>query len=130
MICSLTARPFPDARARAGRLQLVSLGLLAFAFLGVWNPVTHPGPRFCLMRNAVGVPCPLCGMTRAVVAAVHGHLGRSLAFNPGGVIVLLLVTVLLTRPRLAFRIRPPLWTIAVALSALWAWNLGFNPTFH
>ncbi len=47
-------------------------------------------PIACPLRATTGVPCPFCGMTRAVVAAVHGHLGTSLSFNPGGVVVLLL----------------------------------------
>ena len=29
-----------------------------------------------------GIPCPFCGMTRACVAAAHGHVAQSLAFNP------------------------------------------------
>jgi hypothetical protein len=82
MIGSLTARPFPNARARAGRLQLVSLGLLAFGLLAVWNPVTHPGPRFCLMRNAVGLPCPLCGMTRGVALCLRGRFADATHYNP------------------------------------------------
>jgi hypothetical protein len=69
-------------------------------------------------------------MTRAVVAAVHGHLGSSLAFNPGGIVVLLLAVVAVVRPTWLTRMRVPPWSIFAVLGALWVWNIGFNPTFH
>ena len=75
-------------------------------------------------------PCPFCGMTRACVAAIHGHLAQSLAFNPGGVLVMAIAALVLIRPSFILRARPPLWTMWVALGALWVWNIGFNPTFH
>jgi uncharacterized membrane protein AbrB (regulator of aidB expression) len=69
-------------------------------------------------------------MTRAVVAAVHGHLGTSLAFNPGGIVVLTFAVVALLRPQWLTRLRLPWWSFAMAFGALWVWNIGFNPTFH
>ena len=90
----------------------------------------HP-PIACPLRAATGIPCPFCGMTRAVVAAVHGHIGPSLAFNPGGLVVLLLAALVIVRPALLTRCAN---TRVVArsrsLGALWLWNIGFNPTFH
>jgi uncharacterized membrane protein AbrB (regulator of aidB expression) len=69
-------------------------------------------------------------MTRACIAAVHGHLGTSLAFNPAGILVVLLALTALVRPQLLMRARPPAWLMIGALGALWVWNIGFNPTFH
>jgi hypothetical protein len=69
-------------------------------------------------------------MTRACIAAVHGHLGASLAFNPGGILVVLLALTALIRPQLLTRTRVPVWLMIGALGALWVWNIGFNPTFH
>jgi hypothetical protein len=99
MICSFTARPFPNARARAGHLQLVGLGLLAFAVLCVWNPVTHPGPKICLclMRRAVGLPCPLCGMTRGVALCLRGRFAEATQFNPLAMPCVLLGLALLAK---------------------------------
>ena len=37
----------------------------------------HP-PLACPLLARTGIPCPLCGMTRAVVAAVHGDIIGSL----------------------------------------------------
>jgi len=89
----------------------------------------HP-PLACPLRTLTGIPCPFCGMTRACVAAVHGHLATSLSFNPAGILVVLLAVTALVRPQLLVRVKPPVWVITAALGVLWLWNIGFNPTFH
>jgi hypothetical protein len=96
----------------------------------VWNflPV-HP-PLACPLKTLTGIPCPFCGMTRAVVAAVHGHIGTSLAFNPGGIVVLVIAVLAVVRPAVLTRLRAPAWALFATLGALWLWNIGFNPTFH
>ena len=106
--------------------------LAAAAFVGaaVAYPLIPFSPTLCPLRATTGVPCPLCGMTRAVVAAVRGHVGQSLAFNPAGIVLVVLVAVVLVRPVLISRVRPPLWVLWAALGGLWLWNVGFNPTFH
>ena len=76
------------------------------------------------------VPAPsLCGMTRAVVAALHGHLLESLRFNPVGLLVVVLALALLAGLRVD-RVRIPPWAVAAFAAVLWAWNVGFNPTFR
>ena len=104
----------------------------AGALLGaaaVWPLLPVHPPLACPFRTLTGIPCPLCGMTRAVVAAVHGHLLDSLRFNPAGILVVLLAIALLAGLRLD-RVRIPPWTLALFAALLWAWNVGFNPTFH
>jgi hypothetical protein len=115
------------AGIRSRELRIASGGMIAIA--AAWPLLPHPAIA-CPLRATTGVPCPFCGMTRAVVAAVHGHVGASLAFNPGGILVLVLALVAIARPAGLTRISVPMWTIAVALGALWVWNVGFNPTFH
>ncbi len=100
------------------------------ATAAVWPILPFHPPLACPLLAATGVPCPFCGMTRAVVAAVHGHLAASLAFNPGGIVVLVLAVVALVRPAWLTRLRFPLWSLGVIVGALWLWNIGFNPTFH
>jgi hypothetical protein len=118
---AVQARPARDLR----------LGGAAFVGAAALWPVLPVHPPFaCPMRAITGVPCPLCGMTRACVAALHGHLGTSLAFNPGGVLVVLVACIALLRPQLLVRVPPPTWLVIGALGALWLWNIGFNPTFH
>jgi hypothetical protein len=109
-------------------LRVIAAGLVGVAAVWPLLPV-HPG-IVCPLRAATGIPCPLCGMTRACVAAVHGHLATSLAFNPAGILVVLAALVALLRPQLLTRIRVPMWCVITAMGALWIWNIGFNPTFH
>ncbi len=109
-------------------VRVVGAGLLGAAVAWPLLPV-HP-PLACPLRATTGIPCPFCGMTRACVAAVHGHLATSLAFNPGGVLVVVAAIVALARPQWLTRVRAPAWVVLVALGALWLWNIGFNPTFH
>jgi len=109
-------------------LRVIAAGLVGVAAVWPLLPV-HTG-IVCPLRAATGIPCPLCGMTRACVAAVHGHLATSLAFNPAGILVVLAALVALLRPQLLTRIRVPMWCVITAMGALWIWNIGFNPTFH
>ena len=113
---------------RARELRIGAGAMVAVAATWPLLPV-HP-PIACPLRAATGIPCPLCGMTRAIVAAVQGHIGTSLAFNPGGIIVLALAAIAIVRPRLLTRMRAPAWALFAAVGALWLWNIGFNPTFH
>jgi hypothetical protein len=115
------------------QLREREIRLGAGAFFGaaaVWPLLPVHPPLACPLRSATGVPCPFCGMTRACVAAVHGHLTRSLAFNPAGILVIALGALMLVRPSWIRSLRPPAWTVWVALGVLWLWNIGFNPTFH
>jgi len=117
-----------STRAHEKELRLASTGMVALAAAWPILPV-HP-PIACPLRSLTGVPCPFCGLTRAVVAAVQGHVGASLAFNPGGIVVLLLALVAIFRPALLARLHVPLWSLLAVVAALWVWNVGFNPTFH
>jgi hypothetical protein len=109
-------------------LRVAMGGLVGAAAVWPMLPV-HP-PLLCPLRTTTGIPCPFCGMTRACVAAVHGHLGASLAFNPAGVLVIAVAVALLIRPALLRFLRRPAWFWIATFGALWIWNVGFNPTFH
>ena len=112
----------------ARNLRIGAAGLVGAAAVWPLLPV-HP-PLACPLRTITGIPCPLCGMTRACVAAAHGHLGASLAFNPAGVLLMVAAFVALLRPQWLTRVQVPFWVVGLAVSALWLWNIGFNPTFH
>jgi Protein of unknown function (DUF2752) len=111
----------------AREARLGAAAMLGAALLWPRLPV-HP-PIACPLRTLTGIPCPLCGMTRAVVAAAHGHLLESLRFNPGGLAVVLLALALLVGVR-PDRVRVAPWFLVALTALLWAWNVGFNPTFH
>ena len=69
------------ARVRAG----VMLGGLAIAPLVVMLAPTdwvRSAPTICLFRNLTGMPCPGCGMGRAVHAVLHADWQAAWAFNP------------------------------------------------
>lgn len=67
--------------------SLVPLGLVLAALLPLgW---LTSGPSFCPLKVAIGLPCPGCGMTRSVVALMHGDVGASVFYHPLGVILVI-----------------------------------------
>jgi hypothetical protein len=108
-------------------LRVVGAGLLGAAL--VWPALPAHPPLGCPLRAMTGIPCPLCGMTRACVAAVHGHLGAALSFNPAGLLLIVAAVVAVLRPQWLTRLRAPAWIVLAGVAAIWLWNIGFNPTF-
>ncbi len=130
-VTTTTAQTTPlGIRTRDARVGAAALLGLALAWPRL--PV-HP-PLACPLRTLTGVPCPLCGMTRSVVAAMHGHLLESLRFNPAGILVVLFAGALLAGRRVdrvrIERVRMAPWLMGAFVALLWAWNAGFNPTFR
>jgi hypothetical protein len=125
MTRAMHARP---GTQRERELRVASGGMVAIA--AAWPLLPAHPPLACPLRALTGIPCPMCGMTRAVVAAAHGHLGTSLAFNPAGIVVLVVAVVAILGPAWLTRLRIPLWSVFTLAGALWVWNIGFNPTFH
>lgn len=95
----------------------------------------------CAFRQATGIPCPGCGLTRALVALLHGDWRASVAFHAfapllAGASLLLLATALLRRgPRArvaervgAFESRTGIavW-LAAAFLVYWAVRLLYYP---
>ncbi len=120
-----------DSRSgiRTRDLRLAAAGLLGAS--AVWSLLPVHPTLACPLRSTTGIPCPMCGMTRACVAAVHGDFVGSLRYNPAGILLIAVAVALLVSPRLArVRVHVPLWVTLTAVGALWFWNIGFNPTFH
>jgi hypothetical protein len=108
-------------------LRLLAGGVLAAA--AVWPLLPAHPPLSCPLRNVTGIPCPLCGATRAVVAAVEGDVWASLRYNPIGVLVVVLAIALVVRPALIRLLALPQRAVVGGLGALWVYNLTANPTF-
>lgn len=47
----------------------------------------EPLGALCWLRELIGIGCPFCGMTRSMIALVHGDIVASLAFHPGGILI-------------------------------------------
>jgi hypothetical protein len=116
----------PTAATTTGRN--VRLGLVAAAGIAIVYPILPFHPTVCPLFATTGIPCPLCGMTRSVSAAVHGNLLQSLSYNPAGIAFIALAIYAFVRPEIV-RAKPPIWLAIALLGGLWIWNIGFNPTF-
>jgi hypothetical protein len=63
--------------AAAGGLGIFLAGLFA-----VWHPASDPASSWCLYYRVSGMPCPGCGMTRALAALFHGEWREVLRLHP------------------------------------------------
>jgi Protein of unknown function (DUF2752) len=139
MIPFLQVRPCAHASHRTSRLQMLGSALTGFAVLAIWNPVVHPGPSCCLLRWAVGLPCPLCGMTRGMALCERGRFLEATWYNPLAVPVFAAALVLClkwafeftTKQSVVVVLRPAwnraLWVgVYAVLLAAWVYLLVFR----
>jgi Protein of unknown function (DUF2752) len=84
LLCLLTS----DARIRVHLNYALSAGFLFLLFITV-NPANALSfiPRVCLFRELFSIPCPGCGITASLVAAVRGDFHYAWATNPAGLAV-------------------------------------------
>jgi hypothetical protein len=61
-------------------------GTIAVLLLGARLAVpSRPLPfEVCGFKHLTGLPCPTCGLTRALCFALHGDWAQSLAYHPAG----------------------------------------------
>jgi len=50
------------------------------------GPLRLPGT--CVFRSVTGIPCPGCGLTRSMIAGMHGRVGESWRFHRLGLLTL------------------------------------------
>lgn len=87
----LTRTPAP---ARPSDHLLASGGLAAFVLLVARVMPVLSLPPVCGLRNATGLPCPTCGMTRAFVRVTHGELAAAWQVSPLGTVLCFLAALL------------------------------------
>jgi hypothetical protein len=76
-----------DAVARRSKAWQAAVIAALLGAAALTDP-THPLPfEVCVFHWLTGLPCPTCGMTRAVCHAVHGHWAQSVAWHPAGLIL-------------------------------------------
>jgi hypothetical protein len=82
----------------------------------------------CPFRAATGLPCPLCGATRAFALAVRGD-GGWVSYNAPWVVLAAVVALAGAAILAGVRLRPPPWVAAVVFVALaWAYALAQRAT--
>jgi hypothetical protein len=139
MICTFRCHPAVDPLHRAVRLQYLGLMAAGVTLLAVWDPLTHPGPMCCLMRRGIGLPCPLCGLTRGAALCLRGHPLAASAYNPLVLPVALLALLLACRwsVEVVRRVRVEVswhpvvgrtlpWLLHLAVLAGWAYLLVYR----
>jgi hypothetical protein len=61
------------------------------------SPYLHffgiPVPDTCSFKNLTGFPCPGCGLTRSIVAGLHGDFMASLSYHKLGLLTLVYVSL-------------------------------------
>lgn len=61
-------------------LILVLLGLsIIFLLIKKFSKITG---SICLIRGLTGIPCPSCGMSRAIIAFINGDIINAFRFHP------------------------------------------------
>ena len=111
----MVALRVPDALADDTPVDLTQLRWVGAAMLGV--AAVRPLVPFEFVP-----PCPLCGMTRGVTAAVHLELGKAVLLNPGSIVAVVLTILILVAWRTK-RVTIPVWVFFVLLGLMWSWEL-------
>ncbi len=100
--------------------RAIGAAMLAVAAARPMMPFETVPP--CPFRTLTGIPCPLCGMTRGVTAAVHAEFGRAVFLNPASILAVAAAVLLLLAWRTK-RLTVPVWLIVLVFALMWAWQL-------
>jgi hypothetical protein len=101
-------------------LRIAALGMVVAGL--AYRLGALPDVVLCPLRRVTGVPCPFCGATRSVGAAVQGDLGASLALNPVGLVIIAATVLLLVAWRWR-RVAIPARAVVAFFALLWAYQL-------
>jgi Protein of unknown function (DUF2752) len=70
------------------------LGFLWLFFLNFTSKNQfHTNFTVCLLKRFTGYPCPSCGTSRAVATVLNGNIIHSIAINPFGILVVIIMIV-------------------------------------
>jgi hypothetical protein len=106
-----------------GRWAYIGAGAAPLA-AGALVPVATvmDGPQLCPFRAATGLPCPLCGATRAFTLFGHGDA----SWVDYGAVWVVAAIVLIAIGLVRFR--PPPRALAGVAVVAWAWALAHDAT--
>lgn len=124
----------PNGNDRSTGIMLIIAGCLPFAVGGALAAIggSEKAPVICPFRLATGLPCPLCGGTRAFSYAASGN-SRFLSYNGFWVFVALAMIIMglvITFTRFSHRTFwkstgvMPVLVIAALLAGGWIWSLS------
>ena len=57
-------------------------GAAGLLVLALWSPPDDPALSICFTRRVLGLPCPGCGVTRALSQLLQGNLARAMELHP------------------------------------------------
>jgi len=121
---------------------LALLGGYSYLLWAFFLNARHQNFTPCLFKNATGIACPSCGVTRSVLLLIHGSITDAILLNPLGLIVAgimvvspfwLLYDVVLNKDTLyksykKFEAIVTIKWIAILVITLilanWAWNIN------
>ena len=83
----------PRTPRRTDAAVPLAFAVASLGFFRYWAPPPHP-LLLCPFRWLTSLPCPLCGMMRALSALCHGEVQRGLALHPLSPLVLLLLVAI------------------------------------
>ena len=92
----------------------LGLALALAGFLWAVTPPETPRFRLCGFHWLTGLPCPLCGLTRALFALAKGHWMEALRFHPLSPLAAAMIASLFCKATLSAR----MWTAGVAAFAV------------
>jgi hypothetical protein len=64
--------------------------LISTLLVLLFVPMIPHVPHFCLIKKLLGIPCPGCGISHSLMAALRFDLAKAWFFNPAGIAVALL----------------------------------------
>lgn len=74
------------------RVQRLTIALSLLGAIGCMATFNQPPELWrCIFHQLSGLPCPSCGMTRALFAAAHGRFKEAFAWHPMGVALFAIV---------------------------------------
>jgi Protein of unknown function (DUF2752) len=76
----------------------------------------------CPLRSTTGVPCPFCGLTTSVKAALGGKMHAAAVANPFGILAVLIAIILLVRPAWR-RVQVPATLLVASVGVSWLFEL-------
>jgi hypothetical protein len=87
--------PGPSNRVAARALGVAILAQLGVLCLALRADTEHAYlfgyrlPTLCALRATLGLPCPTCGLTRALGLTLHGELGAAWQLFPAAPLLVL-----------------------------------------